>query len=132
MWAPEASPRGDLMSKSVAVPSPSPMTTRCPSGCKVADYLRIWAAPRKLSANGSTLFANEGSQPVMSILNPRNRKWLEKCNLQKCQSALGLAFGFPDCRCRPFPQPGRPFADPLRLISGATLASLCQMAGLSF
>jgi hypothetical protein len=37
--------------------------------CKVADYLRIWAAPRKLSANGSTLFANEGSQSVMSILN---------------------------------------------------------------
>jgi DNA invertase Pin-like site-specific DNA recombinase len=26
--------------------------------CKVANYLRIWAAPRKLSANGSTLFAN--------------------------------------------------------------------------
>jgi hypothetical protein len=100
--------------------------------CKVADYLRIWAAPRKLSANGSTLFANEGSQPVMSILNPRNRKWLEKCNLQKCQSALALAFGFRDCRCRPFPKPVRPFADPIRLISGATLASLCQMAGLSF
>jgi hypothetical protein len=38
--------------------------------CEVADYLRIWAAPRKLSANGSTLFANEGSQPVMLILNP--------------------------------------------------------------
>jgi hypothetical protein len=39
------------------------------AACKVADYLRIWAAPRKLSANDSTLFANEGSEPVMSILN---------------------------------------------------------------
>jgi hypothetical protein len=33
-------------------------------GCKVANYLRIWAAPRKLSANGSTLFANGESRSV--------------------------------------------------------------------
>src|SRR5271166_751725 len=33
--------------------------------CKVANYLRIWAAPRKLSANGSTLFANGESRSVM-------------------------------------------------------------------
>jgi hypothetical protein len=33
--------------------------------CKIANYLRIWAAPRKLSANGSTLFANGESRPLM-------------------------------------------------------------------
>src|SRR5262249_13617312 len=33
--------------------------------CKVANYLRIWAAPRKLSANGSTLFANGESRSLM-------------------------------------------------------------------
>jgi hypothetical protein len=37
--------------------------------CKVANYLRIWAAPRKLSANGSTLFVNGESRSVMPILN---------------------------------------------------------------
>jgi hypothetical protein len=36
-----------------------------PRDCKVANYLRIWAAPRKLSANGSTLFANGESRSVM-------------------------------------------------------------------
>jgi len=36
--------------------------------CKVANYLRIWAAPRKLTANGSTLFANGDSRSVMPIL----------------------------------------------------------------
>jgi hypothetical protein len=35
------------------------------SFCKVANYLRIWAAPRKLSANGSTLFANGESRSLM-------------------------------------------------------------------
>jgi hypothetical protein len=35
------------------------------SRCKVANYLRIWAAPRKLSANGSTLFANGEGRSVM-------------------------------------------------------------------
>jgi len=35
--------------------------------CKVANYLRIWAAPRKLSANGSTLFANGEGRSVMIL-----------------------------------------------------------------
>src|SRR5260370_9845169 len=35
------------------------------NSCKVANYLRIWAAPRKLSANGSTLFANRESRSLM-------------------------------------------------------------------
>ena len=38
----------------------------CHLNCKVANYLRIWAAPRKLSANGSTLFAKGESRSVMS------------------------------------------------------------------
>jgi hypothetical protein len=49
--------------------------------CKVADYLRIRAALRKLSANGSTLFANGDSRSVMPVLNTRDRKWLDKIAL---------------------------------------------------
>ena len=49
--------------------------------CKVADYLRIRAALRKLSANGSTLFANGDSRSVMPVLNTRDRKWLDKTAL---------------------------------------------------
>src|ERR671936_127800 len=37
--------------------------------CKVANYLRIGAAPRKLSANGGTLFANGDPRSVMPLLN---------------------------------------------------------------
>ena len=41
--------------------------------CKVANYLRIWAAPRKLSANGSTLWflATFGEAGVRLGLSPR-------------------------------------------------------------
>jgi hypothetical protein len=49
--------------------------------CKVADYLRIRAALRNLSANGSTLFANGDSRSVMPVLNTMDRKWLDKMAL---------------------------------------------------
>lgn len=38
-------------------------------GQTLADYLRMWAAPRELSVNVIRLFANEDCQPVMPILN---------------------------------------------------------------